>query len=146
MAQFNNFSHYFNLLLLGAIYATGFLWAATDTAYAYKAAGAIAGWLSASAIPELPAIAYWHIGCVLFFLVYFPFTYMTHGFIKYFTWHDIRWEDEPNLPGGKVSGKVAAMVNQKVTWAAPHVDSDGNKTWAEIVTNPVEMKPEEKQE
>lgn len=146
MGRFNNFSHYFNLLLLGAIYVTGFAWSATDTSYANRAFGTVAGWLSASSIPALPPIAYWHFASVLLFLIYFPFTYMTHAIVKYFTWHDIRWEDKPNLPGGKMAGKVAEMVGQPVTWTAAHIGGDGKKTWADIVANPVEMKPEEKAE
>lgn len=66
-----------------------------------------------------------------FFLIYFPFTHMTHMFTKYFTYHKVRWEDEPNIRGGKIEARVKSALQQEVHWAAPHIPA--GKKWSEIV-------------
>ncbi len=143
LKMFNTVGTYFNLLILGGVFLTGLLWIASDPAYPDAAVSFIAGLLSLSSLPALSGAAYGHLAFVLFFLVYFPFTHMTHAFVKYFTYHDIRWEDEPNLPDGKLKEKVAEAVNQPVSWAAPHVGADGKKTWVDIVSQPVGDKEEQ---
>lgn len=142
LKAYTNASHLFNLILLGAIYVTGLIWVASDAGYSAKIAGFFEALISVGVMPSLPGIGIWHIGVVLFFFIYFPFTHMTHAFVKYFTYHDIRWEDEPNLPGGKLQSKIEKLMNQPVTWAAPHVNADGRKTWVEIATETGEVKKE----
>ncbi|MFH1264647.1 MAG: respiratory nitrate reductase subunit gamma, partial [Planctomycetota bacterium] len=39
-------------------------------------------------------------------LAYIPLTHMSHFFAKWFTYHHVRWNDEPNLPGGKIERQV----------------------------------------
>jgi nitrate reductase gamma subunit len=140
LKMYTNTSHILNLLLLGAIYLTGLLWIAGNAGYSGDVASVFAAWMTLASAPALPAMGYWHIGFVLFFLVYFPFTHMTHAFVKYFTYHDIRWEDTPNVAGGKLGKKIEKLVNQPVTWAAPHINADGRKTWADIATESGEEK------
>jgi nitrate reductase gamma subunit len=75
------------------------------------------------------------------FLLYFPITRMMHLFAKYFTYHDVRWEDEQNVKGSKLEKKVKEALNFGVSWSAPHMKT--GKTWAEIATNfPPEIKNE----
>ncbi|RJP73471.1 MAG: hypothetical protein C4524_14440 [Candidatus Zixiibacteriota bacterium] len=140
LRAFNSSGHLFNLLLLGAIHATGLLWIAGDPLYISRLTGFLAG-LAAPAGPfNLPMLGYWHVGLVLFFFVYFPFTHMTHAFVKYFTYHNVRWEDEPNLPGSRLQEKIVRLESQAPTWAAPHIGADGKKTWVDIVTKTGEEK------
>jgi nitrate reductase gamma subunit len=69
-------------------------------------------------------------------LAYIPLTHMSHFVGKYFAYHAVRWNDEPNLPGGKTEGKVPDLLNKTVTWAAPHIRGEaGNRTWAEAATD-----------
>lgn len=72
-------------------------------------------------------------------LAYIPLTHMAHMFMKYFMYHEIRWEDAPNVKGGKIEAAVLRNLGFKPTWAAPHIGADGRKTWADIATT----KPEE---
>jgi nitrate reductase gamma subunit len=72
------------------------------------------------------------------FLLYMPFTRMTHFFAKYFTYHQVRWQDTPNLPGGPLEEKIKTALNFGVTWKASHIQT--GKTWAEIAS---EMPTEE---
>ncbi|MFC1963983.1 respiratory nitrate reductase subunit gamma [Chloroflexota bacterium] len=78
-----------------------------------------------------PAMA---ISFILFslFLVYLPFTHMMHGLAKYFTYHRIAWDDEPNLKGSALERKVQAYLTQPVNWSAPHIQR--GKTWGEIAS------------
>ena len=43
-----------------------------------------------------------HIILLSLFFLYFPITRMMHLFAKYFTYHKVRWEDEPNVKGSKL--------------------------------------------
>ncbi len=133
-------SHYFNIVLIGAIYFTVFLWLMQPGHFVEGITAFYAGLFTFTSV-ELPAIAYWHIIISLLFVIYLPFTHMTHFFTKYFTYHKIRWEDKPNVAGGDIATKVAKYLNQPVTWAAPHIGADGNKNWIAIASsNPLKEK------
>lgn len=83
------------------------------------------------------------LGCLL--IAYIPLTHMAHFFLKYFTWHQIRWNDEPNVRGGKLEAQILDRLGQPVTWSAPHWGADGKKTWADLATSDMpEQKKEEK--
>jgi len=73
-----------------------------------------------------------HIILLCLFLLYFPITRMMHLFAKYFTYHKVRWEDEPNVKGGKLERKIKEALNFGVSWSAPHIQT--GKTWAEVAT------------
>lgn len=73
-----------------------------------------------------------HVGLVSLFLLYFPVTRMMHLFAKYFTYHEVRWEDSPNLKGGKLEKKIKEALNFGVSWSAPHIKT--GETWGEIAT------------
>ncbi len=73
-----------------------------------------------------------HIILISLFLLYFPITRMMHLFAKYFLYHNVRWEDEPNVKGGKLEKKVKEALNFGVSWSAPHIQA--GKTWAEVAT------------
>jgi len=70
---------------------------------------------------------------------YIPLTHMSHFVGKYFTYHDVRWNDQVNLRGGKIEAKLMEYLTYKPTWSAPHVTADGKRTWADVATtNPWE--------
>ncbi|MEW5734988.1 MAG: nitrate reductase [Thermodesulfobacteriota bacterium] len=70
-----------------------------------------------------------------FTLAYIPLTHMSHFFMKYFLYHDIRWGDEPNINTPKTDAKIGTVLGYKVSWAASHIDGKGQKTWAEVATH-----------
>jgi nitrate reductase gamma subunit len=76
-------------------------------------------------------------------LAYIPLTHMSHFFTKWFMYHDIRWSDEPNLPGGKIERKIGETLKYPVSWAAPHIRGDGKKNWADVATSAVEEDSEQ---
>ena len=68
-------------------------------------------------------------------IAYIPMTHMSHMFMKYFLYHGVRWEDAPNLRGSKIEAAILKNLGLKPTWAAPHIDADGEKTWVDIATS-----------
>jgi nitrate reductase gamma subunit len=71
-------------------------------------------------------------------MAYVPLTHMSHFVAKYFFYHKIRWEDEPNLVGSKMEKQIQEVLSYPVSWAAPHIKGDGKKTWADVATEEVE--------
>lgn len=67
-------------------------------------------------------------------VAYIPLTHMSHFVGKYFAYHAIRWADEPNLQGGRQEKEIEKMLHQPVTWAGPHINGDGTKTWLDVAT------------
>jgi hypothetical protein len=59
---------------------------------------------------------------------------MGHAFMKYFTWHDIRWGDQPTQDSPAIQAKMAAVLAKPVSWRAPHIQGDGKKNWGEVAT------------
>jgi nitrate reductase gamma subunit len=127
-------SDYFNLIILLAVFVSGLIvWATEDTSYAgtrafigslssFKGTGPVSGGFAA------------HMVLAAAFLIYLPFTHMTHFVGKYFTYHKVRWEDEPNVKGSELEKRVTAALGQTLTWSAPHIK--GGATWAEAATQP----------
>jgi len=64
-------------------------------------------------------------------MAYIPLTHMSHFVGKYFAYHDVRWNDEPNLAGGPQEEAIGKMLNQKISWPAPHIQGGGTKTWVD---------------
>ncbi len=77
-------------------------------------------------------------------LAYIPLTFMSHFVGKYFAYHAVRWNDEPNLRGGPQERPILANLVQKVTWAAPHIQSHGEKNWVDVATMPHEAYGEQR--
>jgi len=68
------------------------------------------------------------------FLAWLPFTQMMHFVAKYFTYHKVRWDDEPVEAGSKLESELNELLQQTVTWAGPHIGADGKKNWVDIAT------------
>jgi nitrate reductase gamma subunit len=74
----------------------------------------------------------WEIVLISLLIMWIPLTRMSHFVAKYFLYHSVRWEDEPNVRGGKLDQVLQAQLARKVGWSAPHISSE--KTWGEVVT------------
>lgn len=77
------------------------------------------------------------IAMVALLVAYIPLTHMSHFFMKWFTWHRIRWDDAPNVKGGRIEKMIQDALVKPVTWSAEHINADGRKTWADIATEEV---------
>lgn len=132
LRPFNTTTKYFNLVLLGAVFISG--------AYAWFSAGDFAaefssfirglitldGGISAGFPLSL------HIVISLLFLIYLPFTDMIHFIAKYFTYHEIRWDDAPQ--DEKTKRELRGLLAQPVSWSAAHIGADGKKSWLDLTT------------
>ena len=66
------------------------------------------------------------------FLFYLPLTRMVHFFAKYFTYHQVRWDDQPIEENPKMASRIQAALAFGVDWSADHVGAE--KTWGEVAT------------
>jgi len=85
--------------------------------------------LSQATVPS--TLAGVSIGLLSFTIMWVTITRMSHFVAKYFLYHAVRWNDEPNERGSKIEQSLIALLNEKVTWSADHIQT--GKTWAEVV-------------
>jgi nitrate reductase gamma subunit len=124
----------FNLLFFTAALGTlgaGYLARPDGAPGALSVVLGLLSWDSSAAVPAVLAP-----GLVMTaaLVAYIPLTHMSHFVGKYFAYHSVRWGDEPNLKGGPQEAGIMANLMQKVTWAAPHIQSGGEKNWVEVAT------------
>ncbi|MBN1656551.1 MAG: respiratory nitrate reductase subunit gamma [Deltaproteobacteria bacterium] len=134
---FSTFAHYFNLLFLLGIYASGLYAMFSMQRFVADLTGFAVSLITFNPDFELAAPAVLHVFLACAFLIYLPFTYMMHFIAKYFFYHDIRWNDEPMTAGGKMEKEVTRLLGQKTTWSAPHINGQGKKTWVDVATEEV---------
>jgi len=67
-------------------------------------------------------------------MAYIPLTHMSHFVGKFFAYHAIRWDDQPNLRGSEYEPVIQKQLGQRVSWAAPHIQGEGKKTWVDLAT------------
>ncbi|MBF0225640.1 MAG: respiratory nitrate reductase subunit gamma [Desulfobacterales bacterium] len=79
-------------------------------------------------------------------MAYIPLTHMSHFFMKYFLYHDIRWGDEPTIDNPATDAKIGIVLNYPIKWSASHIAGHGKNTWAEVATfNPAQEPPTAKE-
>ena len=121
---------YFNLAGILLIFLTGLLfWLIEDPSFS-AARSFIQGLIMFKPTAFGPLMT---INIVLssLFLAYMPLTRMVHYVAKYFTYHKVRWDDEPNKPGGGLEKILQALLNQPTGWSAPHIQA--GQSWVEQV-------------
>jgi nitrate reductase gamma subunit len=128
----------FNLGLLLAMFASGGLALSVSDDFAAKTTTVVTALLTANSSVETSAVLAIHLVLVLVFLAYLPFSQMMHFVAKYFTYHEVRWDDEPSTPGGRLEKEVTELLKQPVTWSAPHLNADGEKNWVDLATEETE--------
>ena len=122
---------YLNLLFVLVVFVTGFFsWILADRIFdtAREYVKSLITFSPAGSIEPVTAI---HIMLLLLIAAYIPFTNMMHFFAKTFTFHAVRWDDAPNLRGSKLEKGLGPLVNQPVSWSAPHIRSI--ERWSDIV-------------
>jgi nitrate reductase gamma subunit len=128
----------FNLVLLLAIFVTGGYALVSSQNLASGVWGFGTALATGELSVELSGILQAHVLLGLCFLAYLPFSRMMHFVAKYFTYHQVRWDDEPLTVGGRLERETNRMLEQPVTWGADHVNANGSKNWVDVATE--EMK------
>jgi len=133
---------YFNLILLLGVFVSGLVvWGTEDISYSH-ARGFIANLISFQPTEPVSTGVATHFVLAAVFMIYLPFTHMTHFVGKYFTYHKVRWEDTRNVRGSKLEARINEALGYTVTWSAPHIKTGG--TWAEAATATEESAEDER--
>jgi nitrate reductase gamma subunit len=133
LRRYSTRGDYFNLILLLAICIFGLSnWLSGDKAFLlyYALAHNLIKFNFEYTYPVLFQI---HIFLVSIFFIYLPFTHMTHFVGKYFTFHSVRWQDQPNEPGARMTNDIIKSLGEKQDWSASHIKS--GKTWGETAAD-----------
>lgn len=134
--------HYFNLIVFVAFGILGLLAWAVNPSYFELARVFVYNMISFNFAPQTSFIFSLHLLLGFFLLIWIPMTHMGHLFMKYFTYHDIRWGDEPTTYNEKTKEKIGEALKFNVSWSASHIAGDGSpKTWVDVATtNPTDPK------
>jgi nitrate reductase gamma subunit len=138
LRPYTNFSHFFNLgFITVALALLLAVWVGDRDSSALRGyVGSLLvlniGYSAENSLVSLTVLV------VSLLVAYVPLTHMSHFFVKWFTWHKIRWDDEPNVKGGRFEVMIEEALRRPVTWAAEHVKADGRKSWADIATEEIE--------
>ena len=123
--------NFFNYIFFLIVYGSGlFAWLALDpTLDEYRTY-----WLGLITLspPVLHPMTLLHIVLFDIFLIYLPFTRSTHYITRILAYYFIRWDDEPNMRGSKLEGKINDLLGQKVSWEGAHIAA--GKSWGEVAT------------
>jgi nitrate reductase gamma subunit len=112
---------YANLGVLLVVFLFGFAtWTTSDIDFSLSRQYA-RSLITVSAPPSAGSL-FWATTIVFsIFLASLPFASMRHGIAKFFTYHQVRWDDEPNLRGSEMEGRIERLMTNPLTWSAPHI-------------------------
>jgi nitrate reductase gamma subunit len=141
LRPFSTFTSYFNLVLLAAVFTSGAYGWFSGQAFVQDLGLFTRGLVTpAGAAPPAPALAV-HAAFFLTFLLYLPVSDMFHFAAKFFTYHEVRWDDRPVTAA--MANKLAEQLGRPVGWSAAHVKAGGGRTWAEVVLEKPDHEEEE---
>lgn len=112
---------YFNLALLYCATVSGiFVWINDLT---FSTAREITANLISFTPFEVSGLLIAHIVILFIMFTYIPLSKMSHYVGKYFSFHKVLWENEPNLRGSAMEKKVEQALARRSTnsWSAPHI-------------------------
>ncbi|PKN05154.1 MAG: hypothetical protein CVU74_03245 [Deltaproteobacteria bacterium HGW-Deltaproteobacteria-9] len=146
MRNYSSFADYFNILFILFFFLAALItcllsdpWLEGAKAYMY---GLLTGGHSLNLyVPGQTVFGKTTIVLVSLLVAYIPLTHMSHMYMKYFLYHNVKWDDAPNRRGGGIESAIMQNLDLKPTWQAKHVEADGRKSWRDIATSaPKEMK------
>ena len=130
MRPYTRRAEYFNIVFVLAMFLTGLIaWAGWDIGFE-GARQYMHSLLTYGSLGGVPSLGVASAVLLVVLLAYLPFTNMMHFFAKFFTYHKVRWDDRPNLRGGELETGIKALLEQPITWAAPHMQN--LSCWADV--------------
>ena len=118
---YSNPQDYFNLLFIFVVAVTGLvLWSGDPV---FDGARQMAAALLRFEPLAMEGLVIWHVVLLGCLLIYIPVSKMSHYVGKYFSFHKVLWDNEPNLPDSAIMKAVEEGQKQKpsTTWSAPHI-------------------------
>jgi len=135
LRPFNTVSKYFNLLLLGAVFISGGYARLFVADFTFELVSFIKGLITLHEGMVVTFPMSLHFGISFLFLLYLPFSDMIHFVAKYFTYHQVRWDDLPQHE--KMEKKLGLLLAQPISWSANHIGADGRKSWIEVASTDI---------
>lgn len=134
LRRYSTPSDYFNLLFILSISAIGlYAWAFVDPTFG-QLRSYIAGLLTLNPAALHPVLATLVV-LLSAFLMYLPFTHMTHFVGKFFSYHNVRWDDTPNVFSAANQRALGDALVKPISWSAPHIGGDkAGRKWVDAVT------------
>lgn len=119
---------YFNLFFLFAVAMSGIIVWSGDLGFNYGREIMIS-LLTFSPIEANFALTV-HILLLGAVMIYIPQTKMSHYVGKYFAFHKVLWENEPNIRNSKMEAiiKDSMSYKPKASWSAPHINPGAAKS------------------
>ncbi len=120
--KYTTIEEYFNLLFLFAVAVSGLVVWSGDIGFNYGREIFIALLTFSPIEADLPLTI--HILLLGAVMIYIPQTKMSHYVGKYFSFHKVLWENEPNLRNSKMEAIVRESLSfkPKASWSAPHIN------------------------
>jgi len=127
LRKYTDFDEYFNLCFILAAAVSGLIVWSTDPGFNYGRE-VVTAMLTFAPIRGGTALTV-HILLFGALLIYIPRTKMSHYIGKYFAYHKVLWDNEPNLSGSVMEEKVRKSLEYipQDRWSAPHVNSAGRQ-------------------
>ncbi len=122
LRKYTTLQEYFNLLFIFAVAVSGLIVWSGDPGFNYGRE-IMKGLLTISPIEADTALTV-HILLLGSLLIYIPQTKMSHYVGKYFSFHKVLWDNEPNLRNSKMEQIVRKSLSYKprASWSAPHIN------------------------
>jgi nitrate reductase gamma subunit len=132
LRAFNSTSKYFNLGFLAAVFISGaYSWFIIPD-FALTFSQFIKGLVTLDTGVTVAFPLSLHVILASLFFLYLPFTDMIHFVAKYFTYHEIKWDD--SVKDARMEKELNELLAQPVSWSAEHIKADGKKSWADLTT------------
>lgn len=129
---FNTFSKYFNLLFLGAMFISGCYARLSIADFTFELGAFMKDLVTFNGGMVVTFPMSLHLGISFLFLLYLPLSDMVHFVAKYFTYHQVRWDDLPQ--DEKMEKAISLLLAQPVSWSASHIGANGSKSWIEVAS------------
>ncbi|MBP1710032.1 MAG: Nitrate reductase gamma subunit [Deltaproteobacteria bacterium] len=146
LRDYSSFADYFNILFICLFFLSAFVACLSGDPFLEGAKAYTFGLLTAGSslnryAPGQNVIGMVTIVSASLLVAYIPLTQMSHMFMKYFLYHNVKWDDLPNRPGGQMEVAIKNNFKLKPTWQAKHIGANGQKSWHDIASSaPKEMK------
>ena len=136
LRTFSTPEHYFDLGIFAFFGLTGFITWISNESFAALASDFVYNALTFNFVSLGSGGFVLHMVIGFFLMLWIPITFMSHILLKYFFYHDIRWEDVATCTSKKRQEKIMEALQYKVTWAGPHMNpNQEDKNWVDIATS-----------